>query len=257
LLPPATISLIQTVSFLVVGYFINVLVTRLQQQQTALEEANKRLVDYAGTLEELTLSRERNRLARELHDTLAHTLSALSVQLETAKAYWEVDPAAAQAMLDTSLNATRAGLQETRRALKALRATPLEDLGLLLALRELAEESAARANARLQLTLPGTLSPLSPAVEQTLYRIAQEALANARHHANAQTLTVALTVEGDRLSLRVQDDGIGFTSSAPHTDGHFGLSGMRERARLVDGDLRIASQPDEGTTIVFTVEAKR
>ncbi len=136
---PLTISLIQAVSFLVVGYFINVLVTRLQQQQAALEQANARLVDYAGTLEELTLSRERNRLARELHDTLAHTLSALSVQLETAKAYWKVDPAAAQSMLDTALQATRAGLQETRRALKALRATPLEDLGLLLALRELAE----------------------------------------------------------------------------------------------------------------------
>jgi len=156
-------------------------------------------------------------------------------------------------MLDTALQATRAGLQETRRALKALRATPLEDLGLLLALRELAEENAARANAQLQLTLPGALPPLSPTVEQTLYRIAQEALANALHHANAQTLTVALTVEGGRLSLRIQDDGVGFDTRSPTASGHFGVSGMQERAQLVGGDLRITSEPGAGTVVQLRV----
>lgn len=250
LLPPVTVVIIQTVSFLVVGYFINVLMTRLKEKQRALEMANARLVNYAGALEALTISRERNRLARELHDTLAHTLSALSVQLETTKAYWDVDPAAAQAMLDTSLTATRSGLQETRRALKALRAAPLEDLGLLLALRQLAEENASRAHVHLALSLPERLPALSPPVEQTLYRIAQEALANVVHHAHASALTVALEVE-DTLSLQVQDDGIGFTAAPEAHAGHFGLPGMQERAALVGGILRIEGRPGNGTTVTF------
>jgi len=253
LFPPLIVMLIQAVSFLTVGYFINVLVSRMQQQQRALEEAHARLVDYAGTLEDLTLSRERNRLARELHDTLAHTLSALSVQLETAKAYWDVDPAAAQAMLNTSLAVTRSGLEETRRALKALRATPLEDMGLLLALRQLAEEYAARANLQLTLSLPRQLPALPQAVEQATYRIAQEALANVMHHANARMLTVSLMMDGGVLSLQVQDDGVGFSGSPETANGHFGLSGMQERAQLVGGQLVVVSEPGEGVTIQFTV----
>ncbi|MCB0195703.1 MAG: hypothetical protein KDJ65_27375, partial [Anaerolineae bacterium] len=148
------ITILQTGSFLVVGYFINALVMQLRIQQTTLEQANTQLTHYASTLEHLTISRERNRMARELHDTLAHTLSALSVQLETVKAYWHVDSEAAQTMLDRSLDATRSGLQETRRALKSLRASPLDDLGLSLALKKMAESAAKRANLKLDLTVP-------------------------------------------------------------------------------------------------------
>jgi len=253
LAPPLTILLIQTISFLVVGYFVSTLIKRLEQQRAALARANAQLVDYASTLEDLTLSRERNRLARELHDTLAHTLSALSVQLETTKAYWDVEPATAQRLLDQSLTVTRSGLQETRRALKSLRAAPLDDLGLLLALRQLAEELAARANVQLALTLPPQLPALSSAVEQALYRVAQEALTNVAHHANAHTLTLTLTAEGRELSLRVQDDGIGFAAEAESAAGHFGLAGMRERAELVGGQLTLTSCPGQGTTVQFTV----
>ncbi len=252
LLPPATVLLIQTLSFLVVGYFISTLMARLQQQQAALAEAHTRLVHYAGTLEELTLSRERNRLARELHDTLAHTLSALSVQLETIQAYWDVDPAAAQAMLGAAAAATRSGLQETRRALKALRAAPLENLGLLLALRQLAEESAARANLALTLTLPAQLPPLAPAVEQALYRIAQEALANVAQHAQARALKLALIAEAEMLTLLVQDDGVGFDAQRAAA-GHFGLPGMQERAALLGGELIVESQSGAGTTVRFSL----
>jgi signal transduction histidine kinase len=254
LLPPVTVLVIQTISFLVVGYFISTLVTRLKQQQDSLAQANAQLTDYAATLEELTISRERNRMARELHDTLAHTLSALAVQLETVKAYWEIDPPAAQTMLDRSLAATRSGLQETRRALKSLRARPLDDLGLLLALREMAQGTAARANVQLDLSLPEHLPALSPETEQCIYRVAQEAVANAAHHANARTLTVRLSVQGADVSLVVRDDGLGFNVRQGEASGHFGLRGMRERAQLVGGQLTIDSQPGQGTTIRLTIE---
>lgn len=253
-LPPLTVLVIQTVSFLVAGYFISRLIGRLKQQQTSLEQANAQLVHYASTLEHLTISRERNRMARELHDTLAHTLSALSVQLETVKAYWDVDPAAAQQMLDRSLAATRSGLQETRRALKSLRASPLDDLGLGLALRKLAEETAARANLQLDLSLPERLPALSPDIEQCIYRVAQEAVANAAHHANAHTLSVRVSVDGPAVSLVVRDDGLGFDVRQGEASGHFGLPGMRERAQLAGGQLAIDSRPGRGTTIRLTIE---
>jgi two-component system NarL family sensor kinase len=156
-------------------------------------------------------------------------------------------------MVDTSLAAARGGLQETRRALKALRAAPLDDLGLVQALRHLAEESAARAGATLSLALPSRTPALSRQVEHALYRIAQEALANAVHHADARNLTVALTVEGRGVILVVADDGVGFDQDVEETTGHFGLPGMRERARLVGGELRITAEPGKGTRIAFTV----
>jgi signal transduction histidine kinase len=254
LLPPVTVLVIQTVSFLVVGYFISTLMSQLKMQQDSLAQANAQLTHYTSTLEDLTISRERNRMARELHDTLAHTLSALSVQLETVKAYWDVDPAAAQQTLDKSLAATRSGLQETRRALKSLRASPLDDLGLALALRKMAEEAAARASLKLDLSLPEQLPALSSDVEQCVYRVAQEAIANAAHHANAQTLIVQVLVNAPQVSLLVRDDGLGFNVEQGETSRHFGLPGMRERAQLVGGQLTIDSQPGQGTAIQLTIE---
>src|SRR4029078_5838718 len=108
-------------------------------------EANAKLVDYASTNEQLAVTRERNRVARDMHDTLAHTLSAVSVQLEAADSVWDSQPQQAHELLQKSLASARAGLGETRRAVRALRASPLDDLGLGLALRDLAESTADRA----------------------------------------------------------------------------------------------------------------
>jgi signal transduction histidine kinase len=247
---------IQTVCFLVVGYLVNTLVSRLRTQQASLQEANAQLTHYAATLEHLTISRERNRMARELHDTLAHTLSALSVQLETVKAYWDVDGDTARRLVDKSLAATRSGLQETRRALRALRASPLVDLGLIEALRKLAEDGAARANARLELSLPEQAPALSSEVEQCIYRVAQEAVANVVYHANAATLSVDLSTTDGDVRLTVSDDGIGFDERNVADAGHYGLSGIRERALLVGSNLSIRGQPGEGTTVELVIEGR-
>ncbi|GAB4263200.1 MAG: hypothetical protein Kow0080_01290 [Candidatus Promineifilaceae bacterium] len=249
------VAMVRLVSFLVVGYFISRLIQRLQAQQQALAEANARLVDYAGTVEQLTLSRERNRLARELHDTLAHSLSALSVQLETVKAYWDVEPETARRLLGQSLAATRTGLNETRRALKALRASPLDDLGLLLALRQLAQDTAERGRLALTLSLPEQLPPLPPDVEQCIYRVAQEALENVVRHARACHLHLALAVDKG-LVLEIADDGIGFESDVVGGNGRFGLAGMRERAAMSGATLHIDSQPQHGTRVKFVFSGK-
>jgi signal transduction histidine kinase len=247
------VTLIQTIIFLIVGYFISLLMERLRAQHASLQEAHAQLAHYASALESLTISRERNRMARELHDTLAHTLSGLSVQLETAKAYWSVDPEAARAMLDRSLTEARSGLQETRRALKALRASPLDDLGLSLALRRLAESTQERANLVVDLTLPTPMPSLSPDVEQCLYRVAQEAIANTVYHANARHLELQLAGDEEKMALVIRDDGQGFDVAAAEQGGHYGLAGMRERAALVGGTLVVASKIGQGTTVRLTV----
>ena len=252
-LPPVTAFIIQTISFLIVGYFISTLMSRLREQRVSLEQANAQLVHYAGTLEQLTVSRERNRLARELHDTLAHTLSALSVQLETAKAYFDVDLEASRELINKSLMATRTGLLETRAALKSLRATPLDDLGLVLALREMVEKFVEGSKLNLHLSLPNQLDLLSLDAEQTVYRVAQEAVANAAHHSGAKNLTVQLAMNDGLLTLVVHDDGTGFDVQQAETAGHFGLTGLRERAQLVGGRLTVESRSGQGATITLTI----
>ncbi len=248
------ITIIRTISFSVIGVFINRLMVRLRTQQDSLLQINLHLRHHASTLENLTVSRERNRMARELHDTLAHTLSGLAVQLETVKAYWSVEPDTAQKLLDQSLAVTRSGLDETRRALKALRATPLEDLGLRLAIKKLAKAATLRAGFKLDLALPEQIPELSPDVEQCLYRVAQEAIENVVYHANAQNLTVALTFNGDGVLLVVQDDGLGFNVKQGASPGHYGLSGMRERAQLVGGELTVDSSLGNGTAVKLVKE---
>lgn len=254
-LGPMTVTGIQTISLFMVGYITSVLVSRLRGQQQTLEEANAQLRAQASTQMELTISRERNRMARELHDTLAHTLSGLTVQLQTVKAYREIEPATSEKMLDDALAATRDGLQETRDALKSLRATPLEDLGLPLAISQLAEEAAARASLELDLEITEPLPLLAPEVGHALYRIAQEAIMNVVYHANATTLSVEVKSNGDSIELAVADDGGGFDTNRTHPN-HWGIEGMQERAHLINGQLLIESQTGCGTSVQLIILEK-
>ena len=135
----------------------------------------------------------------------------------------------------------------------ALRAKPLEDLGLLPAVRQMAEEAAARAGLSLDLVVTDELPALSPNVEQCLFRVAQEAITNVLKHAKAKTLTVRLQCKGDMVTLTIRDDGVGFDVGASSGKEHFGLLGMRERVELVNGDLSITSQPGHGTTVTLTI----
>ena len=247
------LNLIQALNMLTFGYAISTMMAHLQTQRAELVQANLDLRHYASTLEHLTVSRERNRVARELHDTLAHTLSGLTVQLETIKAYWNVDAATAWRMVETATATARSGLQETRLALKALRISPLEDLGLRLAIATLAETMAATANLRLNLELAESVPALAPDSEHALYRIAQEAIANVVQHAAASTLALRLTLDPGMLTLTVQDDGRGFDLEQDGPAGHFGIAGVRERAALIGAALTLTSAPGHGTTLGVTL----
>ena len=245
----AEMILARSAFFILVGYIVSNLVEEQREQRRALAEANQKLLRYAATLEELTISQERNRLARELHDTLAHTLAALAVQLEAIATVWQATPERAARMLDRALDTTRSGLDETRRALQSLRATPLDDLGLALAVQHLAQNVAERGGLALEANIAKRIPALSPEVEQCFYRVTQEALDNVAKHAGAQRIAVTLQEDNGQLLLTVSDDGVGFATDAVASEYRFGLQGMRERAELIGATLEIESSPGQGTTV--------
>ena len=140
--------------FLFAGYFAHQLTKSIRQQQVALATQNAQLADYARTVEQLAVTQERNRLARELHDTLAHTLSAVEMQLKALDILIQRDPAAAREHLAQTRTLTRDGLQAARRALHDLRVQPVAEFGLLLALERLAQQTGQRTGAMPTITLP-------------------------------------------------------------------------------------------------------
>lgn len=243
---------IRFLSFLLVGYIISRIMGQLRRQRQALQEANAKLERYVATIEQLTVSRERNRVARELHDTLAHTLSGVAVQLEAVDSLWDSDQGQARLGLRRSLQATREGLTETRKAIQSLRATPLEGLGLASALRAYAETTARKAGFRLALDLPQSLEGIPPEVEQCFYRIGQEALENVARHADAKAVRVSLCDGEGSLRMEIRDDGVGFDPLAPEAGLHFGLQGVRERAQVIHAGLEVRSCPGEGAGLTLT-----
>ncbi|MHB8627641.1 MAG: GAF domain-containing sensor histidine kinase [Aggregatilineales bacterium] len=199
---------------------------------------------------ELGMVEERNRLAREIHDTLAQGLSATTLQLETADALLEssADVDHVRQAVQRALNLTRANLEEARRSVLDLRAAPLEGQTLAEAIPALAKELIGSTNLALKVELSGAVRPVPLRIEFGLYRIAQEAITNAIRHASARTLTIHIDLAPQAVELIVADDGIGFDSSrVPHR--RFGLIGINERAHLLGGTAELCSAPGIGTTI--------
>ncbi|MBV7339005.1 sensor histidine kinase [Chloroflexi bacterium TSY] len=243
----------RTIIFLVVAYLVTRVIMSQKKQREELYEANVRLQQYNSTLEQLAVSRERNRLARELHDILAHHMSGMVLQLEGTRLLWDQNLTQAKATLEESIDTARSGLTETRRALRALRASPLEDLGLREAIHMLATNTADRAGLHLDISLPDHVLQLSPTVEQAVYRIAQEALTNVERHAKATSLKVLLDQNDNELLLDIEDNGCGFELQKVNTDEHFGLWGIRERAEAIGGKLTVHSVVGQGAQMTFSV----
>ncbi len=252
--PLLGLPLVRAFAFGIVGHIVSRMVAIQRAQRRELIRANMRLSQHAATLEQLTLSRERNRLARELHDTLAHTLTGQAVNLEATKMMLAPDQVEVETMLDKALNATRAGLAEVRRALKDLRSQSVEDLGLSLAIRNVALEAAARADFVLNMDVAPTLPHLNAETEHAIYRITQEALANVVDHASAAQVTLSLGIENGKLSLVIADDGCGVNLDQVDFEGKHGLKGIQERAAMVGGKFEIVSHSEVGTSLRFSVE---
>jgi len=197
---------------------------------------------------------ERNRLAREIHDTLAQNLTATGLQIESAEALLETDadPEKIRAALSRALSLTRSNLDEARRSVLDLRAAPLEDRSLPEALKTLVDRWESETGISTRFKSVNGSRPLPPGVEAALYRVCQEALNNVVRHAEARRVTVRLVSTPEAVDLLVEDDGRGFDPSRM-PEGRHGIVGMKERVEMLGGVLHVDSRPDGGTRVQATV----
>ena len=246
---------------IIMGRFISTIIRQnveRQQMINALQAARSELAQaerQAGILE------ERQRLAREIHDTLAQGFTSIVMQLEAADQALPAaqgDPAleATRQYLSRARSTARESLAEARRFVWALRTEPLERETLAQAVQRVAQREAEEAGIQTRVEISGEERALPSAYEVTLLRTVQEALANVRKHASARQVNVTLTYMDDQVIMDVQDDGQGFNPAQPQPSGAgggFGLIGIRERAEQLGGSLIIESAPGEGATLVVAL----
>jgi signal transduction histidine kinase len=230
---------------------------RSEELAGQLEDANSQLRVYAEQIGELATTRERNRLAREIHDGVGHYLAVVKTQLDVALALLPDRPQAAREAVAKSARLAGEALDEVRRSVGAL--APASDRATLVeALRHLAQAAAPPTTVRVE----GEPRPLGPAAEHALFRAAQEGLTNLRKHAAARTASVVLDYRApDRVRLAVLDDGRGAgaqsadASPAPAAGGGFGLVGLRERLALLGGTLEAGNRSEGGFALRVEVPA--
>ena len=202
---------------------------------------------------------ERNRIAREIHDTLAQGYVGISVQLELLAELLRLKKLdAAEKNLDITRGYVREGLDEARQSIWALRSQDTGEQTLPVRLRRMVE-SAGGNGLEAKLSIFGAYRPLPPGTEREFLRVAQEAIHNVNKHAGAKNVSVRLVYGSGEIALEVQDDGRGFIAGdeSESPPGHYGLTGMRERARAVGGTLEVKSEPGVGTTVRLEAPARR
>jgi signal transduction histidine kinase len=230
------------------------LLRQLEESNAELERAHKQLQEYAAQVEELTIVRERTRLAREIHDILGHHLSILNIQLETIGKLQERDPARAASELAEARRVAAQSMQEVRNAVAALRPTSIATMSLTEALEQLGKEFERNApDTALTLDCETELPPLPPDIGLALYRAAQEALTNIRKHAQASKVLLRLRYEDGMIELLVLDNGRGASQDDTQQGNGFGLIGLRERIELLGGQVTHGPAEQGGYRVVVRV----
>ena len=217
-----------------------------------LQEAHRQLQSYAQQAEDLAVQQERNRMAREMHDTLGHRLTVSSVQLQAAERLIEPDPERAREIVVTVREQIREGLGELRRTVATLRAPVEADLALTPALRRLTASIQEATGIVVHLDTPDNLPDLPLGHRQALYRSAQEALTNVHKHAKATDVWVILAQRGGAIVLTIRDNGVGLDASSNGTPG-FGLRGLEERAAQLNGALSVGASSLGGAEVMVTL----
>src|SRR6266545_886265 len=236
--------------------YVGAIVRQSRERQRLLEQLQATRAELAAAERHSGMLEERQRLARDIHDTLSQGFASVVLLLEAAEESLAtgrpVDHHIAQA-----LRSARDNLAESRRVVWALRPRPLAERSLPQALEELTGRLAEETGLQAETVLTGTARPLPAQVEEALLRIGQEALANVRKHAAASQVTLTLSYLDDAATLDVHDDGVGFDQAAAEdVTGGLGLRAMRERAATLGGSLVVESAPGEGTTIAVELPVR-
>jgi signal transduction histidine kinase len=208
-----------------------------QQLLAELQEAHKQLKEYALQVQQLAVSEERNRLAREMHDALGHRLTVAVVQLEGAQRLIPKEPERAAVMVSTMREELKDALADLRQTVADLRLSATDDLPLSVALSRLTQAFQAVTGLMIHSDIPANLPDLPASHRHTLFRAAQECLTNVQRHAQAQNVWLTLTAEKGMITLVVRDDG---ENGLPEIrEGHYGLIGLQERAGQLNGRLHL------------------
>lgn len=215
----------------------------LAMQVTRLAEAAKQVAIFE----------EQNRLAREIHDTLAQTFTGISLQLNNAQYYATQDAAIAWEIVDRVKTLARAGLIESRRLVWSLHPDAQEYRDLVGSLQQSSIELTLHTSLQTDLKIVGTPKPVPPDIGMNLLRICQEAITNTLRHALAQTLQIEITFKADAIALCIRDDGKGFALQSARDLGGFGLLGMQQRCDRLGGQFTLYSQPGRGTCILVEI----
>ena len=243
-----------------IGMYVTLYLRQAEAREKAqalaaeLESANRQLSEYAARVEDLTIAAERQRMARELHDTLSQGLAGLILQLEATDAHITNNhPEKAKSIISNAMEQARAALSDARRVIDNLRQPSLDDLDS--ALRREISRFTETTGIPCEYRADHSQSASSPdgipdSVKETVLRAVAEALTNVANHAQARKVAVHVRVEDKSLLVTIRDDGVGFDLSAIPS-GHYGLLGIRERIRLVNGSLEI--QSENGTTLKIQI----
>lgn len=222
------------------------------RQYHLIQEKNRALEQYAKQVEQLTLLEERNRLARELHDTVGHTFTSVIMGMDAVAYLLETSPEKAKERLEVLRDVTRKGLEEVRRHIHQM-APPKGDESLSEQLSRLAKEFSIHTGTKVSFQLEGRESPLSKQAELALVRCLQESLTNAKRHGNASAIEAGLVYGPDSVTLTVADNGTG----TEQLQEGFGLTSMRERLAVVRGTLQVKSEAGKGTVVRCEVPLQR
>src|SRR5712692_199552 len=230
--------------------------TRAEELLAELEASHQQLKEYAGQVAELATTRERNRLARDIHDTLGHYLTVINVQLEKALAFRKRDPHEADLAVSDAKHLASEALQDVRSSVGALRATDAT-FSFSSAIESLVDRVRGDTLA-VEVDIAGKEAGFSKQALITLYRAAQEGLTNVQKHAKASSVRVDIHFMESEANLSLSDNGCGFDLSLLHSrqpgqDGQYGLQGVQERLETVRGHLQVVSHPGKGTQLFVTV----
>jgi signal transduction histidine kinase len=241
-------------TLLSVAYMASV-VRQSRERQRLIEQLQATRAELAAAERQAGTLAERQRLARDLHDTLTQGFASVVLLLEAAEESLALGRPV-ERHIAQALRSARDNLAESRRVVWALRPRPLADQPLAQALQELTGRLGEETGLRAETVVTGTAHPLPAHVEEALLRIVQEALANVRKHAAASRVTLTLSYLDDVVTLDMHDDGIGFDHAATAAAGAgLGLHAMAERVAALSGSLAVESAPGEGTTIAVQVPA--
>lgn len=236
------------------GLWIHTIISQSMERKSLIEQLEATRAELAQSEREAGMLAERQRMAHEIHDTLAQGFISIIMHLETAEQTLSNPDNETAHQIQQAKETARHNLQEARRVVADLRPEPLENNPLPAAIERTTQRWSQRHNIPVTMQTTGTPLPLHPDVDVTLLRVTQEALANIHKHAQAQTVCVTLSYMDDLVLLDVQDDGVGLDGAKPFPfGGGFGLQAMRERAAQFGGELLLESDPEGGTTVVVKI----